>query len=147
MLKPRDIVERAFDLLNRISFLDRRNTFDAATGARLHSSEIHAVLAIARDPSTNATQLAEQLGVTKGAISQTLARLQQKEVVRTEKIPQTKNELRIVFTPHGRRIVENLQQWVEQRHASLFDFLGELQEGELETIDRFLAAVEDVVEE
>ena len=146
MTESRTIVERVFALMNRIAFLDRRNRFEDESGIQLYSSELHAMLAIAHDPTTNATQLAERLGVTKGAVSQTLTRLQKKEVITTEKIPQTKNEMRIDFTPKGRRILDRPLQWVQERHTKLDEYLDTLLDSDREVIDAFLGAIESVIE-
>ena len=145
MTEPQAIVARAFALMNRIAFLDRRNHVQDETGTRLFSSEIHAMLAIAQDPTTNATQLADRLGVTKGAVSQTLTRLQKKDVIKTEKIPQTKNEIRVLFTPKGHRILEQTLEWVNERHARLDAFLASLSDSDRQAIDRFLEAIEAVI--
>ena len=145
MTEPQAIVARAFALMNRIAFLDRRNHVQDKEGTRLYSSEIHAMLAIAQDPTTNATQLADRLGVTKGAVSQTLTRLQKKDVIKTEKIPQTKNEIRVLFTAKGRRTLEQTLQWVEERHAALDAYLASLSDQDRQAIDRFLEAVEEVI--
>ena len=145
-MKPRAIVKRAFALMNRIAFLDKRQHLQDESGVRLHSSEIHALLAIAEDPTTNATQLAERLGITKGAVSQTLSRLQKKEVIETEKIPHTRNEMRIAFTPGGRRILKQTLHWVEVRHAKLDVYLGSISDADREAISRFLDAVEEAIE-
>lgn len=146
MTESRAIVARAFALMNRISFLDRRNRFEDENGIRLYSSEIHALLAIAEDPTTNATQLADRLGITKGAVSQTLTRLQKKEVIETEKIPQTKNEMRVLFTSKGQRILQRTLRWVQERHARLDAYLSSLSDDDRQTIEQFLKAVERVIE-
>ena len=146
MTEPETIVAKAFALMNRIAFLDRRNHVQDKEGTRLYSSEIHAMLAIAQDPTTNATQLADRLGVTKGAVSQTLTRLQKKDVITTEKIPQTKNEIRVLFTAKGRRILNQTLQWVEERHARLDAYLAAQSDNDRQAIDRFLDAIEEVIE-
>lgn len=145
MYEPGAIVKRVVALLNRIIFLDKRNVFHEDE-LHLYPSEIHTILMIVQDPETNATQLAERLSVTKGAVSQTLTRLQQKGVIETEKIPQTRNELRIRFTQKGQRAVSHYVMRMHGTHKKLEAYLAALPEGDRKAIDSFLGAIEDVIE-
>lgn len=94
--------------------VERDFVFDHG-GENLHASEIHLMKAVAFDPEANATGLAERLGITKGAVSQTLGRLVKKGVIRKEK-GGGGNELRIVLTPSGQKALrafhdQSAAQW------------------------------------
>jgi len=145
MYEPEAIVKRVVALLSRIVFLDKRNMIHDGE-LRLYPSEIHTILMLVQDPEANATQLAERLSVTKGAVSQTLTRLQQKGVIETEKIPGTKNESRITFTQKGRHVVNQHVEHIHSTHAKLEAYLAALPECDRKAIDSFLGAIEDVIE-
>jgi DNA-binding MarR family transcriptional regulator len=59
---------------------------------------IHLILVMSEQP-TNATQMAQALHVTKGAVSQTISRLKKKGIIKKDKDPYLKNELTLMFTP------------------------------------------------
>ena len=56
------------------------------------------MIAISESRATNATKIADELGVTKGAVSQTLTRLEKKGVLVKTKDASNKNELSLQFT-------------------------------------------------
>jgi DNA-binding MarR family transcriptional regulator len=58
-------------VINKILFLKKKNLFQFQ-GVKFYPSEVHVMLVIEEKRATNATRMAEQLGVTKGAVSQTL---------------------------------------------------------------------------
>lgn len=145
MSDPRAIVTRLLSLLNRIVFLDKRNVLREGE-VHLFPSEIHALLTIAEDPETNVTELAGRLGVTKGAVSQTLRRLERKGVIEATKIPHSRNEVRITFTKAGRRTVNRCVERLHATHAKLEAQLATLTDAERKAIDSFLAAIEQSIE-
>ena len=59
------------------------------------------MLAIKNGVNTNASGIAKQFGLTKGAISQTLSRLEKKGIINKTKDPYKKNELTLSLTNFG----------------------------------------------
>ncbi len=74
------IIDIFFRMLHIYSVLDKKPK-EYGTGDLLYVSEIHAIYSIGCNPEINITQLAEFLGVTKGAISQTVKRLVTKRYI------------------------------------------------------------------
>jgi DNA-binding MarR family transcriptional regulator len=87
------------------------------TGVLLYRSETHLLQAIGRDPSTNVTRLAERLGVTKGAVSQTLAKLVRKKLVRKRTAPASGREIVLELTALGWKGYNAHERF----HAEAFD--------------------------
>lgn len=82
------------------------------TGVPLYSTEIHTIQAIGEMADVNVTRLAKHMGVTKGAISQTVAKLVEKRLVRKERVPGNTREVRIELTESG---------WIGYRNHEAFD--------------------------
>ena len=101
------------------------------------------MLVIREEIDTNATRMAEELGVTKGAVSQTLTRLEKKGVLSKRKDPAMKNELTMTFTPFGAEVLDHYRS----RAAVLFEkptaLLQQLSDTERQAIRRFLASLEE----
>ncbi len=98
--------------------------------------------AVALYPDLNAVGIAKLLGVTKGAISQTLSRLEKKGVLSKESDPLNRNELKITLTPLGSAALNafegaNADQWQE-----FTTYLESLSSEEHEKIMGFLARLE-----
>jgi len=72
------------------------------TNAQLYSTEIHTIQAIGDVANATVTRLAKRMGVTKGAVSQTVAKLASKRLVRKRAVPGNAREVRIELTDLGR---------------------------------------------
>ena len=86
------------------------------------------MLLVDEEQTINATKMAERLGVTKGAISQTLSRLEKKGVLHKIKDPYHKNELTASFTPLGQEALEQyreLRASFQKQYADYFSTLSE----------------------
>ena len=74
---------------------------DFGTGIPIYRKEIHTLQAIGRHPKINITALAEYMGVTKGAVSQTVAKLIKKGMVRKQYAKGSKKEVILELTDLG----------------------------------------------
>jgi len=128
-------------VVNQLLFLKKKRMF-AFEGVDLFPSEVHLMLVIRDRVATNATRIAEELGVTKGAVSQSLSRLERKGVVRKSRDPENKNELTLTFTPFGRRALEHYREHTR----GVFDPARALLDGytqeERRAVEAFLQEVE-----
>ncbi|MGD9182483.1 MAG: MarR family transcriptional regulator, partial [Desulfobacterales bacterium] len=84
-------------VINKIIFSEKKKVMKFK-GISLYPSEIHLLLVIKNDIDSNATKIAKQLSLTKGAISQTLSRLEKKGIIFKTKDPYNKNELNLSLT-------------------------------------------------
>ena len=137
-------VSQIMEMVDRILQIEKRKHI-AVEGVELYPSEIHLMLHVADEQATNLTRIAERLGITKGALSQTLGRLGRKGMLVKSKDPHAKNELTVSFTPQGQRALKEfraLRSAVEARYDSYF---AELDEGERETIGRFLTRMNELL--
>ena len=129
-------------VVNKILFLKRKSLF-RFRGVEFFPSEVHLMLVIKEKIATNATRMAEELGVTKGAVSQGLTRLEKKGVLIKTKDPSNKNELTLTFTPFGTEVLMRYSKGA----ANLFDgpkeVLGQFSDAERGAIQRFLVEVEN----
>ena len=130
-------VEQLFHFIDRILFIEKRTTFQFKE-VKLYPSEIHLILLIHNERTTNGTLMAERLGVTKGAISQTLSRLEKKGILVKTKDPYMKNELTIEFMPLGKEVLRHYLQRLEGLQLDFDAYLSKLTEGERDAIKSFL---------
>ena len=63
------------------------------TGVLMYRREIHTIQSIGKNPGINVTNLAEQMGVTKGAVSQIIKKLIKKGLVRKTHAPGNVKEI------------------------------------------------------
>ncbi len=134
------LLDRWERLANRLVFLEKRYVF-AFGDLRLHPSELHVLLAIRREPRANATRLGVLLGVTKGAVSQVLKRLEGKGVIVKQVDSAQKNEVTASFTPLGREAVAAFVAERATAREGLEAYVNALPPAERQALGRFLEQV------
>lgn len=75
-----ELIDSFLKILDLYSVINRKPV-DYGTGDLLYFTEIHTLTVIGRNGEINVTQLAEKMGVTKGAISQTVKKLVGKNLI------------------------------------------------------------------
>jgi DNA-binding MarR family transcriptional regulator len=137
-LKHESQVKQLFRFIDRILFIEKRTRFQFKK-VTLYPSEIHLILLIHNERATNGTLMAERLGVTKGAISQTLSRLEKKGILVKSKDPYMKNELTIEFLPLGKEVLHHYLQRMEDLQRDFDSYLSKLTDEKRDVIKAFLA--------
>jgi DNA-binding MarR family transcriptional regulator len=89
----------------------------------LYHSERHVLDNIGDNPGMNVTEFADSLGVTKGAISQVLKKLESKSVARRYKKSTNEKEVFIELTKLGKEIYEEHQKINEETIVPLCEEL------------------------
>lgn len=94
------------------------------TGMVLHRSETHTLQAIGRAGQTNVVGLARDLGITKGAISQMIGRLERKGLVSKGVAPGDRRGVTLELTKLGRRAYAAHETFHAEMHAAVQEHLG-----------------------
>lgn len=132
------LLDRMDDVANRLIFLEKK-FIHTHLGVRLHPSEIHLMQLIEKNPGLNAGEMAAALGVTTGAVSQTLSRLEKKGVIVKYKDHERKNELSARFTSLGKEALDGFRSLRAEEWAKFSVYLEGLSKEEKERISGFLA--------
>jgi len=74
------LIDQFLKILHLYSVIARKPV-DYGTGDLLYFTEIHTITAVGRNREINMTRLAEKMGVTRGAVSQTIRKLVSKNLV------------------------------------------------------------------
>lgn len=147
METPTDkIKKQILRVINKTIFKEKKKIFKFE-GVSLYPSEIHLMLVIKNDIDTNATEIAKQLGLTKGAVSQTLVRLEKKGIIRKTKDPYNKNELTLALTDFGEKAYELCQSTQASFLAAHQKYLAKLDSKEKEVILKFLSHMEKAIDD
>jgi DNA-binding MarR family transcriptional regulator len=140
------IKKQLIQVINKTIFKEKKKIFNFK-GVSLYPSEVHLMLVIKNDIDTNATEIARQLGLTKGAISQTLSRLEKKGIIRKTKDPYKKNELTLSLTGFGKKAYEICQSSQASFIEAHEGFLAKLNSRETEVIFNFLLHMEKAIDD
>jgi len=94
---------------------------DFGTGLPIYRNEIHTIQDIGRYPNINLKTLAEHMGVTKGAASQTITKLVRKDMVRKTHAKGNAKEVVLELTDLGWIGFQNHEKF----HMDMFDIARE----------------------
>ncbi len=144
--QSKQIVDQIFQVINKLIFTEKKKVFKFE-GISLYPSEVHLMLVIQNDIDTNATQMANKLGLTKGAVSQTISRLEKKGILIKTKDPYNKNELQLSLTSFGKKMYEFCQLKQHDFIKAHRNHLEKLKPKEKEVILQFLEHMERAIDE
>jgi len=108
-----EIADLFIKLANKYNSLEKIPV-DYGVGKDLYHSERHLLDQIGDYPEKNITELAQFMGVTKGAISQTVKKLENKGIVNRYKGEQNEKEVFLKLTETGKGVYEKHKE-VNQR--------------------------------
>ncbi len=105
----------------------QKNPKDYGSGDKLTQSEIHLIKIIADDDKNNSvTELAKITNVTKGAISQTLNKLEKKKLINKVKDENNNSKLNICLTNKGYLAYYGHEHYHDEQDMELLNFFDNL---------------------
>jgi DNA-binding MarR family transcriptional regulator len=140
------LVSRILFVINQFFLFEKKNEFHFEN-LTLYPSELHLLLAIHDKDVRNITRIAEDFGLTKSAISQTVSRLVKKGILIKQKDPYAKNALSFIFTPFGERAAAQFIQKKNDVVSQLLRFTSELTDSENQVINRLLTEMEALMDD
>jgi DNA-binding MarR family transcriptional regulator len=116
------LIDLFLKILHLYSVISRKPK-DYGTGDLLYFAELHTITVVARNHEINMTELADIMGVTRGAISQTIRKLVAKNLILKSNLTNRK-EVNLKLSEKG-MIVYHAQ---ESFQKEIFTFAGSLYE-------------------
>ena len=113
---------------------------------KLYPAEIHTVMTIGNHENVHASELARLMGITRGAVSQMIVKLEKKGLI--EKTVDQENATRflVTLTNKGKIAYYAHEQFHEEMDAPLFDYIDQLSDDEYDFANDFLQRLEDMVD-
>jgi DNA-binding MarR family transcriptional regulator len=129
-------------VLNRAMVLEKKTLLDHGS-LRLYPSEIHLMQVIHEGMDLSAGGMARRLGVSNGAVSQTLNRLGKKGVINKTKNPALKNKVTAELTETGKAAFRQFAERQESSMKSFSSYLAGLSGRDRKIVEQFLGRLED----
>jgi DNA-binding MarR family transcriptional regulator len=105
----KELIDRFLRLVNKYNSLGK-HPHSFGTPYNFFHSERHMLDIVGDDPGLNITEFANAAGVTKGAISQVVSKLEKKGALRRYKSEANDKEIRIELTQLGEKIYAHHQK-------------------------------------
>lgn len=119
---------------------------DYGSGEKLHSSEIHTIAYIGSHPDINVTNLAKIMGVTKGAISQAIKKLEKKKLVERYQNPTNNKEILLRLTKKGQIDYHGHEAYHAKYDAQWFEALEKLTPEQIQLIEYLFQEMETTLD-
>jgi DNA-binding MarR family transcriptional regulator len=140
----KDIEELFIKLANKYHSMEKIPE-DYGIGIKLYHSERHLIEQIGDYPEKNITELAKFFGVTKGAISQTVKKLENKGIVTRYKGEKNEKEVFLKLTKTGKSVYKKHKEHSQEAIMPLYEELKKYSDDKVyflvemfQWIDRFL---------
>lgn len=118
----KEIIDLFIRIVNKYNALEK---YPARFGTKhdLYHSERHMIDKIGGHPGTNVTEFAKAAGVTKGAVSQIIKKLEKKGIIRRLRKIGNDKEILIELTRTGREVYQQHQKINEESALALLEEL------------------------
>ena len=116
------------------------------TDEPLTSAEIHMIEVIGDHEGNSVTDLANILGVTKGAVSQRLKKLDKNGFITNNQDPENLSRNRVSLTTKGKTAFFAHKHWHETMDGGFREYYLNLDPSKIEFLFEFLARIEDFLE-
>lgn len=113
------------------------------TGENLSNTEIHLIEIIGDMEGSSVTDISKHLGVTKGAVSQNLKRLEAKGFTEKEPDPENLSRSIVMLMSKGKTAYWAHKYWHETMDGGYLQYLDELDGESFRIVVNFLEKTED----
>ena len=134
---PRHLVEKFMGIVRRTTELENR-PWHFGTAETLYRSEIFLLELIGDQEGINVTEAAALLGITKGAVSQTLKKLAAKELTEKRSDPANGLKVCLYLTNKGKSAFYAHKYWHETMDGGFKDYISGLNQKQISFLDEFL---------
>lgn len=136
-INSNEIIYMFLKMAQRIIDFDK-TSLNYGLNVPIYNAEIHTIVAIKENEGISITGLAKELGITKGAVSQIVNRLQKKETVIKDQDPMNKSRLVLRLTKDGETAYKYHEKYHEIYLDPLKTNLDNMDEISKQTIYNFL---------
>lgn len=143
MKKENLIIHGKFQSIIRLTRELDRKPRPFGTSEPLSHSEIHLIEIIGDNRDVCVTDIGRHLGITKGAVSQNLKRLEAKGYSEKRADPDNLSRTLVMLTSKGNAAYFAHKHWHETMDGGFARYLDEMNEKDIGIIVRFLEKVED----
>lgn len=140
------IIHGKFQSIMRLSRQLDKAPKKFGTGELLSHSEIHLIEIIGDNDNLSVTDISKHLGITKGAVSQNLKRLETKGLSTKQIDPENLSRAIVQLTAKGHTAYWAHKHWHETMDGGFAKYLDDLDRKDLNIIVLFLKRVEDFLE-
>jgi DNA-binding MarR family transcriptional regulator len=138
------VADQIFGII-RLLDEEKKKPMDYGGGVLLGHAEVQFLEAVTRYPDENVSALSKRLGITKGAVTQMVSKLCQKELLQGIQREDNKKEKFFRLTNKGEVTIKGHQLYHQQANEKLCRFIAALDGKEADAVFRFLECLKECV--
>lgn len=140
-MERKELIEDIYALANRVNQVKNKELHfqDLPT---INMAALHLMEVIEENPNNNASELAELLGITKGALSQQVKKLEGKGLVQRSYVDGNNKEVMFRLTDMGKKVHQAHEGIHRDLYVQMDELLDKYGEQEVEQMHLFLRGVE-----
>lgn len=131
------IIEQLRRIARKKSELEKR-PHEFGTGRFLQHAEMYLVEVLGQNEGMSVTRIAGIMQITKGAISQTLKKLEKKGIVQKFPDPANASRTLLYLSAEGKRVLKSHQEWHQKVDGGFNEYLAGLKGQDVMVIRDFL---------
>lgn len=141
-----DIAQYVTKIKNKLNKLDQK-AIDFGTGEKLYASELHTIEAIGEKCGDTVTELCNLFGITKGAVSQIISKLEKKQLISKERNREYTKEINISLTEKGWIIFKSHKELHNKMDVEFLSFMKTIPEDQLNIFLSILKNMEKYIDD
>ena len=142
MKNEKQIIHRKFQSILSLAQKMEKTRKSFGTGEMISHSEIHLIEIVGDTQDLSVTDLSRHMGITKGAVSQSLKRLENKGFTTKKTDPENLSRSIVLLSSKGQTAYWAHKHWHETMDGGFLKYLDELDDEAFEIIIDFLVRVE-----
>jgi DNA-binding MarR family transcriptional regulator len=121
-------------------------SIDIGSGEKLYPSELHVIDAIGNEYGNNVTELSKKFGITKGAVSQVVNKLYDKDFLIKERKSIYGKEVVLSLSEKGLKAFKIQDDLHKKRDDEFFKYLGTVEHDKIVSFMEIMGRIEDFID-
>lgn len=138
------IVDYFFEVMNLL-IEEQKRPKDYGTGMKVNHIEVSFLNVIYNCPNANVSNIAEKLGITKGAVTQTYSKLMEKDLVESFMREGNKKEKYFRLTENGKTVRDGHEKFHDECNRNLCRYFSSLNDEEVKVVFNFMEQLKECV--
>lgn len=121
-------------------------SIDIGSGEKLYPSELHVIDAIGNDYGNNVTELSKKFGITKGAVSQVVNKLFDKDFLKKERKKNHGKEVILSLSEKGSKAFKIQDDLHKKMNNEFFKYLGTVEPDKIVSFIEIMDKIEEFID-
>ena len=115
-----ETISRFERIVNKVYAMERTPK-DFGTGEHLHGGQVNTIVAVGKNPRISITELSNELGITKGTVSQVVKNLEKRAYLKRTRPPDNGKAVLVELTSKGEMVFDEHEKYHREFFSDYFE--------------------------